>query len=531
MTTNSNRHYKLAEEKSFPPSEKETTTILLGGLSATADKLIESALIGLGYKCMALPIPELDAMSCGKEYCDKGLCNPTYFTVGNLVMYLEKLRDSGVSREDILNNYVYILAGSCGPCRFGMYEYEYRYALENAGFKDFRVILFQMTGSFNQSPANSGLKLNMEFFRAVLNAVILSDHLNELKYQIKPYEVEKGKTNEVIGDCIELVSKYLREKKPLLTGETSPVKNREWVNVVRILMDQWFSSDLEKVLKECKKRLNQIKVDYCRVLPVVKITGEFFAQSTDGDGNYKMFQFLEDEGCEIIVEPVSTWIMYLLWLSKAQYNISAMTDAHGRVTWRTPFKYTRFLTRKYLQNFKYNIGTFLFLAEYNKAGKKIGNKHRRILSIDELAKLASKYMDVRYDGGEGFLEVAKNIYYTKNNLAHMVLSIKPFGCMPSTISDAIQVKVVSDYESMIFLPLETSGDGKINALSRVQMALSEARSLAKKEYEAALEKIPGKFNKDKIVPRKDLMAMDNLPNIKGVALRIIQYLHFIEKIH
>src|SRR5260370_20999826 len=40
---------------------------------------------------------------------------------------------------------------------------------------------------------------------------------------------------------------------------------------------------------------------------------------------------------------------------------------------------------------------------------------------------------------------------------------------------------------MINLPVETSGEGEINAHSRVQMALGEAKNKAKKEIAAALE--------------------------------------------
>ena len=45
----------------------------------------------------------------------------------------------------------------------------------------------------------------------------------------------------------------------------------------------------------------------------------------------------------------------------------------------------------------------------------------------------------------------------------MVLSLKPFGCMPSTQSDGAQSAVVSNYKEMIYLPVETSGEGEINA--------------------------------------------------------------------
>src|SRR5262249_53294611 len=73
------------------------------------------------------------------------------------------------------------------------------------------------------------------------------------------------------------------------------------------------------------------------------------------------------------------------------------------------------------------------------------------------------------------------------DLAHMVLSLKPFGCMPSTQSDGAQSAVVNLYKDMIYLPIETSGEGEINAHSRVQMALGEAKVRAKQEMARVLE--------------------------------------------
>jgi hypothetical protein len=40
---------------------------------------------------------------------------------------------------------------------------------------------------------------------------------------------------------------------------------------------------------------------------------------------------------------------------------------------------------------------------------------------------------------------------------------------------------------MIFLPIETSGEGEVNAHSRVQMALGEAKVKAKTEFENCLK--------------------------------------------
>ena len=57
------------------------------------DFLIEGALRGIGYKVKAIDVPDNAALPFGKEFGNRGQCNPTYFTVGNLVKYLIELRD------------------------------------------------------------------------------------------------------------------------------------------------------------------------------------------------------------------------------------------------------------------------------------------------------------------------------------------------------------------------------------------------------------------------------------------------------
>jgi hypothetical protein len=70
----------------------------------------------------------------------------------------------------------------------------------------------------------------------------------------------------------------------------------------------------------------------------------------------------------------------------------------------------------------------------------------------------------------------------------MTLSVKPFGCMPSaSVSDGVQSAIVEKYPGTIFCPVETSGDGRVNFYSRVQMYLFKAKQAATAELERAHE--------------------------------------------
>src|SRR5678816_3647298 len=78
----------------FTKSEKAEITLVIGGLTMAHDYLVEGAFRSLGYNVLALDAPDYDALRVGKEFGNRGQCNPTYFTVGNLVKYLIHMRDS-----------------------------------------------------------------------------------------------------------------------------------------------------------------------------------------------------------------------------------------------------------------------------------------------------------------------------------------------------------------------------------------------------------------------------------------------------
>ena len=474
-------HYKRFEEKPFLKNEKNSTTILLGGFTFRHDYFVRAGIEGLGYKVQNLPTPNLEVYHVGREYCNNGMCNPTYFTIGNLISYLKKLEAQGMSRDYVIKNYIYFTAGACGPCRFGMYEGEYRLALRNSGFEGFRVLTFQQLEGFNQAGKDNGLEMNEEYFLGILMGIILADIVNEIGYKIRPYEINKGETDRILKEATEEIFHTIKEKQSLLK-ESKTIKvfqsitRTESKGLFALIMDEVLSAVYTDQLKKLSERLSKIEVDYLRQVPIVKITGEFWAQTTEGDGNFKMYKYLENEGAEIIIEPISTWLLYLLYDGN-QY----ITDRYDSN--KTLKQKINYLRKKLL----IKLGEYLLSREYNRFRKAVNFLPQSLTNQYLLEKLAHKYYNSRARGGEGHLEVAKSIYHTINHLSHMVMSLKPFGCLPSTQSDGVHSVVTSHYPEMNFLPIETSAEGEINAYSRVQMTLTDARMKSKKEFEKSLE--------------------------------------------
>jgi predicted nucleotide-binding protein (sugar kinase/HSP70/actin superfamily) len=472
-------------------------TILFGGFTETHHRLLAAAWQALGYRAEPLPTPDLAALQVGKELGNPGQCNPTYFTVGNLLKRLRELERSGLSRDEIIRCYVFVTAGACGPCRFGMYAAEYRLALRNAGFEGFRVLLFQQKDGLSQGIDAAGIRYDVDFFLGLLITMIVADQLNDLAYQVRPFEVIPGETDAVLGKAVDDLAGFFAQDTAFRGPGSRAGRLREFLGLrpveggrlgwLRLLGCGGVARRLEAIAEDFRS----IEVDYLRVLPVVKITGEFWAQVTEGDGNFGMFRFLEDEGAQVRVEPVSAWIIYLIhqarrWESDRRWlpsrprleRLSGSRPAGSR--WRRVVRSWRLAVRL-------RLAEVLFKGQWGRFRRALGGTPHALVDQNELERLGHPYYHARSRGGEGHLEVAENIYFATRGLAHMVLSLKPFGCMPSSQSDGVQSAVVSHFPDMTFLPIETAGEGRLNAHSRVELALSEAREKACGEYLRAVQ--------------------------------------------
>lgn len=456
-------HWRDKNPTTFTAAQRAHTTVLHAGLTMAHDLFIQSAFRGLGYKVESMDVPDTAALQFGREFGNRGQCNPTYFTVGNLVKKLKEMEASGISKEDIITKYLFATAGSCGPCRFGTYVTEYRKALRDAGFEGFRVILFQQSGGAKQATGEDlGLKIDSKFFLTFGKAVIIGDILNALMYRIRPYEVNEGETNAVIAEAKQRIAKAFETRKGL-----------------------W------KALWQTRKELAKIKVDKSQIKPRVAIIGEFWAMTTEGDGNYKMQGFLEKEGAEVEIQLVTNWILYLFWSAKydtlQRLNLKGADKNLKHDTKGSKFALEGVSIRKRLWGLK--VVELYVRGLFWTASRVVGLRDYHLPDMDHIAEISHSFYDNNLRGGEGHMEVGKLIHNVVDNTMTMTLSIKPFGCMPSSaVSDGVQSLITEMFPQAIFLPIETNGDGAVNVYSRVQMQLFKAKQSAEKEVIAVLEK-------------------------------------------
>ncbi|MDP7548862.1 MAG: hypothetical protein QGF20_16375, partial [Alphaproteobacteria bacterium] len=218
MTVPVVEHYRAYAPRPFTKAERGEVTILFGGLHWRAERVIEGALQNLGYGAKSLPPATREDLLKGRELADIGQCCPTTFTTGNLTNFL--LQEAGrIGPEAVARDYVYLTVGSCGACRFGQYHQSYELALRNIGLDTFRLFLLAQDGLDQGEMPGDGLDLNMPLTLGILWALLCTDVLQDLEYQIRPYEVLEGATERAVKAAVEELYEAFR---------TRPRRGRKW---------------------------------------------------------------------------------------------------------------------------------------------------------------------------------------------------------------------------------------------------------------------------------------------------------------
>jgi predicted nucleotide-binding protein (sugar kinase/HSP70/actin superfamily) len=345
------------------------------------------------------------------------------------------------------------------------------------------MFLLAQDGIDESAAEGDGLELNTRFVASAIWSIMAADVLQDLEYQIRPYEVNPGATERVVKESVELLADAFR-RAPMPAGKWSaPV---------------WFlgTGHFNKALREVHRRFGAIEVDRLRVRPIVKITGEFYLQTVEGEPNYNIHRWLEAEGAEVYPAATAIWLDYLLRLAGQEFEDHIGIDRYARVKLGA-IKGTQGLLR----------------WSYNRMRRALGDLPHEMPDQYELRELAAPYYHSRLNGGEGDMLVGKAIWAHRHKKAHMTCELSPYSCMPNTMSIGAMAGVLGKHPDILYAPLEIKGDAEVHALSRCQMILTEAKRRAQREYEEVLERTG-------LSPEDAIGLVERFPEVKSATYRV-----------
>jgi predicted nucleotide-binding protein (sugar kinase/HSP70/actin superfamily) len=448
-------HYKTYRPSPLTREDRARVTILFGGVTWKHERLAGAALRNLGYRVESLPECTRRDFETGKELVDPGACCPTYFTAGCLANALrEKIAREG--RDAVARNYVFVTASGCGACRFGQYLESYALALEAIGLPDLRIYRLEQDRLSLKSTRGQGLEIDAPFMLGLIWAMMVADLLGELEHQARPYEARPGDAQRILEASMARAERAFLER-PHQPGQAATIL--------------WFlaSGHFERVLREIAPLWAELELDRLRVKPRVKITGEIWVKTQEGEGNYNIKRWLEQEGAEVLPMPMSFWLDYLLSFHLMRVKESREALPFPRLK-QASVRLTRALLRRAYERLRHAL---LDLAA-------------PWADQDELVRLARPFYSNRLNGGEAYMLIGEALHAHEHKLAHMICELAPYACMPSTMSVGAMANVLGRHPDLLYAPIEIKGDAEIHALSRCQMILTEAKRRAQQEFQAAL---------------------------------------------
>jgi len=366
----------------------------------TGTPLFAAAFRGWGYDAAPLPPETRNEYSLGKRYTRGQECLPMTLTLGAIMNQALKDPDT---------QHILFMPTSEGPCRFGQYNMLERIAFENAGIKNVDLL--------SPSSINSYQGLEEGLRRYLMHTMMSSDIIFKLLTKTRPYEKNKGETNDLFAKSMKKLEETLENR-----------------------------ADPKTVIKKITEDFYNIP-KYSEKKPIVGVVGEIYARSNNyANGN--VIDVIEKNGGEAWLSPMHEWVLYTAWLQKYMSKQKAFKL----------FEAGESLVK--------NIYLFRTESSYYKAASKV-LCDREEPPVEKVLTEGMKYIPPEFSG-EAILTIGRTVMFAKEG-AQMVVNVSPFGCMHGTITDSIFQEVQDIYGIPI---LSQFYDGDIDINDKVADVLS-----------------------------------------------------------
>jgi predicted CoA-substrate-specific enzyme activase len=340
----------------------------------------------------------------------------------------------------------YFMPGAGGPCRFGQYNVFSRRLIERHRIPDAAVLTL--------NAANGYMGLGDRFTLPAWRAIITGDVMYEIWSTLMAAAADRESALEIFF--------------------------REWDSLVQVLPRSW--REIRRRIQATAQTLARIplKMPYDEI-PKISLIGEIYVRN-DPISLQKLVEKMADRGFIVRTSQTSEWIKYVDWLIKN--HIEGKPDI--------PFWIRYFVKRHFDRKIR-----DLFAPS--------GLFFHEVLQVEDLIHAGEKFVSPMLTG-EAILTVGAALHEILHP-ACGIISIGPFGCMPSRVAESILSEKFttseklallsqtnghhSDHKSLLkknqklpFLAIETDG----NAFPQIIEARLEAFSLqSRRLHERMLE--------------------------------------------
>ena len=397
----------------FYRKDKKVRTILVPNISVEVSKILEGIFEKENFKVKRIPIGSTEEIKLGKKYVHNDICFPAQMVIGELIAELKR----GNYKQDEVA--VGMVKFQC-DCRMSHYAGLLRKGLDAAGYKDVPILTTDVNDTKRNHPGVFLLGVS-----AVLEAVwtfMMLDMLTDVCRKTRPYEINKGETDKVYNNCVEMLAE----------GIKSGIGNAR------------------KVFRQCMQDMAAVPYDRSQLKPKVFITGELLVTYHSGS-NFNIERYMEANGMETIFPRITDQLRKDFLASMVEIK-----DYNANI-------------------FPYPFAVDWLFDHVQKSLEKIAVQHplyKKALRPRDMYEGVRNIIPETLSCGEGWLMAAEIVHYAKEGVKSFII-LQPFGCLPNHICGRGVIKrIKEDYPDVTILPLDLDPDTSYaNVENRMQMMI------------------------------------------------------------
>ncbi len=384
-----------------------------------------------GYRTEMLTTTHRAIVDEGLKYVHNDTCYPALLVIGQLM-------DAIKSGKYDTHKIALLITQTGGGCRASNYIHLLRKALERAGYEYIPVVSLNLSGM----EKNPGFSLSPKMLLEIIHGVVYGDLIMNLSNQCRPYEIIEGDTDRLVARWVDkLVDDFGTGNKAF--------RHRHVLETLDAICADFAALAMNRT--EEKVRVGVVGEIYVKYSPL---------------GNNNLEEFLQSEGCEVVVPGV---------LDFAMFKADNRTEDHRLYGGRLPAFIISSLLKRVCSRFQNDmIETIRRYPQF-----------RAPCTFEHIKSLVKGYLGYGNKMGEGWLLTGEMLELVDSG-THNIVCTQPFGCLPNHVAGKGMVRSIKQNmpQANIVCIDYDPGATRINQENRIKLMLANARM--QKEKEAAV---------------------------------------------
>ncbi len=383
---------------------------------------ISSVLNAYGIQSKVLEVSPDETLENARS-CTCGLvCTPYLHTTDAMLYFMQK------SEFDQEKFAFFQATTDCGPCRLGQYA-----SLESLLFQAKGMDVDIIIGGELGSEFNLGILALIKLW----SGIAAVDQLEKMRMHARPYELNKGTSDQIYEKYLKSLLDYLADPK------TNLGKMKTYLTIGKAFFSNLFKgklSPIEEILKKAQEEFSQVKKTN-EEKPKIGIVGEFYVRLHE-PANQRIIRKLEKKGAEVCLAPATEYLVYSYHLSSvlAREKFRLNRKKEDLREW-----FLKLILYRVMVGYEHKL--FKATLPYMQGFDDIPAK--------EIVSNGEKYIR-HYIGGETIVSMGKAIDYVKRGLDG-IISVIPFNCMPGLTVAGFIPKFRKDNNNIPFVSIEYDG--------------------------------------------------------------------------